>query len=411
MRSLRMLLLALAAVALVAAPASAATFTVAGTADGKGACVGPTCPTLRAAVSAANANPGADEIDLGSGTFRIELGSETAEDSNASGDLDVTDDLTIKGIGADSTTILGALPAGDGERDIHVPGNANLTLSGMTISGGRGGENEVYNFGGGIYSAGTGTLTLEHVVVSKNSSLGKASWGDGGGVTKLAGRLVVSDSALLHNTACCGGYGGAIYLGGETTTAELTNVTLAANEATTEGGGLESDSKGPITLAFVTMMGNEAGYQGGGIGHAGGVHMRDTIIDGNVAPILPEHIAPIGANCFEGPVSEGGNVADPACGLSHASDAPVFDPMVGPLEGSPIPALEPLAGSPALDRAVGACPPEDARGVPRPQGSACDAGAAERPVVVSGGGGSVSGGSSGAGAPRRCRRPRRSEHR
>jgi hypothetical protein len=140
-------------------------------------------------------------------------------------------------------------------------------------------------------------------------------------------------------------------------------------------------------------MGNEAESEGGGLGNAADVHIRDTIIDGNVAPK--------GANCKEGPTSEGGNVADSACGLSFVSDAPVFDPMVGPLEGTPIPALEPLAGSPALDRAVGACPPEDARGIPRPQGAGCDSGAAERPVPVpvvsppakgSGGGGNAGGG-------------------
>ncbi len=361
--------------------AGAETFTVASTSDGKGACVGPVCPTLRAAISAANLNPGADEIDLQAGTFRIELGSATTEDNNASGDLDVTDDLTINGAGANATTILGALPAGQGERDIHVPGKANLTLTGLTVSGGRGSENEAFSLGGGIYSPGPGTLTLERVVVSNNVAVGgKASFADGGGIAKTAGRLVVHDSAIVDNKAEPPGYGGAVYFEGEHTTADLTNVTIAANSVSQQGGGLESNAIGPLMLAFVTVMGNEAGVQGGGIGNAEGMQMRNTIIDGNATPVLPEHVTPIGANCFEGPVSEGGNVADPACGLSHVSDAPVFDPVVGPLEGSPIPVLEPLPGSPALDRAVGPCPSTDARGVPRPQGAACDSGAAERPV-------------------------------
>src|SRR5262249_4817985 len=47
---------------------------------------------------------------------------------------------------------------------------------------------------------------------------------------------------------------------------------------------------------------------------------------------------------------------------------------------SPIPYLEPLAGSPALDRALAPCPATDVRGVARPQGGACDSGAVERVV-------------------------------
>jgi hypothetical protein len=378
--------IALGGIALLAAcapAASATTYTVSGGADGTGACPGAVCPTLRAAVSAANANPGPDQIDLQPGTYGIELGSGTPEDLNATGDLDVRDDLTIKGAGAGASTILGALPSGQGESDINVPGNANLTLAGVTVSGGRAGENYVSSLGGGVYAAGTGTLALEGVVVSDNVAAGgKASFADGGGIAKQGGRLVVRNSTLMANRAEAPGYGGAIYIEGAATSAELTNVTIAGNTAYWEGGGLESSAQGPVDLAFVTITGNQAEHQGGGIGEAGGVHIRDTIVDGNSAPLLPEHSKPEGLNCQEAPVSEGGNVADPACGLSQVSDAPVFDPLLAPLGGAPVPVLEPLAGSPALDRAVGACPAQDARGVARPQGGACDSGAAERPVAA-----------------------------
>ena len=47
-----------------------------------------------------------------------------------------------------------------------------------------------------------------------------------------------------------------------------------------------------------------------------------------------------------------------------------------------MPVLEPLSGSPALDRGVGPCPATDARGVARPQGPGCDAGSAELPVAA-----------------------------
>ncbi|HTA06682.1 MAG TPA: choice-of-anchor Q domain-containing protein, partial [Solirubrobacteraceae bacterium] len=87
----------------------------------------------------------------------------------------------------------------------------------------------------------------------------------------------------------------------------------------------------------------------------------------------------------------------PSCGFTQASDVTTANPMLGSLEGSPIPYLEPLAGSPALDRALAPCPVTDVRGVARPQGGACDSGAVERvvpppttttvlPLIVPGGG-------------------------
>ncbi len=62
--------------------------------------------------------------------------------------------------------------------------------------------------------------------------------------------------------------------------------------------------------------------------------------------------------------------------------AAVGDPLLGPLEdhGGPVPTLAPGAGSAAIDLVpAGACGAgaDDARGVARPQGLACDAGAYE----------------------------------
>ena len=250
-----------------------------------------------------------------------------------------------------------------------------MTLADLTVSGGRGGENEPYNFGGGIDSEGGGALTLERVVVSSNFSHGAASWGDGGGLSKLQGRLVIRDSALLSNSACCFGYGGALYLAGESTSAELVNVTIAGNESSGEGGGIEDEAGGTVTLAFVTIVGNLAGQSGGGIGLAAHMHIRDSIVVGNSAEMFA-----VFAGCFGKPTSEGGNLAAESCGLAAPSDAITFDAGLAPLSGSPVPVMEPLPGSPAIDRAVGPCPPTDARGVPRPQGPGCDTGAAERVV-------------------------------
>src|SRR5260370_11636643 len=60
--------------------------------------------SLRQAVIAANAHPGADTIVLPAATYKLTLAG-AGEDLAATGDLDITGDLKIKGAGADSTII------------------------------------------------------------------------------------------------------------------------------------------------------------------------------------------------------------------------------------------------------------------------------------------------------------------
>src|ERR671914_2500212 len=93
--------------------ASPAQFTVNSTADavdssvGDGACrtVAGTC-TLRAAIQEANALPGADEIQLPAGTYELGIAARNQNDVTT-GDLDITDSLTIEGAGAGSTIVDG----------------------------------------------------------------------------------------------------------------------------------------------------------------------------------------------------------------------------------------------------------------------------------------------------------------
>jgi uncharacterized repeat protein (TIGR01451 family) len=103
------------------------------------------------------------------------------------------------------------------------------------------------------------------------------------------------------------------------------------------------------------------------------VQLTSSILSGNA-----------GGNCFAATVlnSGGRNVAtDSTCaGLTAPGDTTVADVKLGPLaaNGGPTQTRALLAGSPALD--AGSCDasvPTDQRGVARPQGIACDAGAFE----------------------------------
>ena len=106
--------------------------------------------SLRAAVAAANANPGADTIDFATtGTIAL-----------TSGQLDITDSLTINGPGAGALTVSG----NDVSRVFGIAGDPTVVIADLTVANGWTSGSP----GGGISMAG-GTLTLDHVTVSGNS--------------------------------------------------------------------------------------------------------------------------------------------------------------------------------------------------------------------------------------------------
>jgi large repetitive protein len=76
--------------------------------DGRCATAAGMC-TLRAAVAESNALPGADTIQLPPGTYEIGIPPLNQNDITT-GDLDITDSLTITGAGASATIIDGGLP-------------------------------------------------------------------------------------------------------------------------------------------------------------------------------------------------------------------------------------------------------------------------------------------------------------
>src|SRR3954471_8962897 len=133
------LAMAAAGVVGIGAPAGAAApFTVDASADSVDATVGDgVCATasgtcsLRAAVQEANATLGPDVIMLPAGTYLLTL---TGSGDASAGDLDITDDLTVTGITADTTTIDASALS---DRVVDVPGgDVTLTISGVTLAHG-----------------------------------------------------------------------------------------------------------------------------------------------------------------------------------------------------------------------------------------------------------------------------------
>jgi hypothetical protein len=87
---------------------------------------------------------------------------------------------------------------------------------------------------------------------------------------------------------------------------------------------------------------------------------------------------PSGNNCSDALSATYSYSDDNSCGLGAEHEN--IDLKLGPLllNGGPTRTHNLLPGSPAIDTGTGdGCPETDQRGVPRPQGEACDVGAVE----------------------------------
>src|SRR2546427_6833605 len=178
----------------LASPGLAATFTVDTTADvvdslaGDGICATATgACSLRAAVQESRALPGGDTIILPSGRYVLTIAG-AGNNSATSGDLDISEELTILGAGARTTII-------DGNRldrvfDVRNP--VPVVISGVTI---RNGAAPGLGDGGGIATV-NGPLTLTDVAFVGNSA-GRNGGGDffSGGSPALARRFPVRQPA------------------------------------------------------------------------------------------------------------------------------------------------------------------------------------------------------------------------
>jgi hypothetical protein len=154
--------------------------------------------SLRAAVVAANANSGADAIDFAvTGTIPL-----------TSGQLDITDSLTINGPGASALTV-----SGEGNsRVFAIASDPTVLIANLTVANGWTSDSP----GGGISMTG-GSLTLDHVTVTGNYAVdgqggvgGYYLEGAGGGLYVAGGTLTLDQSTVSGNYAV-GGPGGVVY--------------------------------------------------------------------------------------------------------------------------------------------------------------------------------------------------------
>ena len=258
-----LLVLFIAAFNLLQTRADAATFTVTKTADtNDGSCDAADC-SLREAIVAANTNADTDTVSLPAGTYTLSIPGKV-EEAAATGDLDITKDLTITGDGAATTIIDGN--AIDRVFDIKL--SARAVLNGVTIKNGNPGANS----GGGIHTGGSATLTMNNCIISGNKTSA-----DGGGIYN-EGPLIITNSIIDLNSSSA--RGGGIK---NDDTVTLTNVTISNNSSTSAGGGV--DTGADLVFTNVTINGNSARLEGGGINLNGGTGatLTNVTITGNTS--------------------------------------------------------------------------------------------------------------------------------
>ncbi|WP_316756034.1 choice-of-anchor Q domain-containing protein [Streptomyces herbicida] len=348
--------------------------------------------SLRAAVMEANARPGST-IVLPAGRYRLTIPPNPlfllgSHPDPKTGDLNINEPTTIRGAGTRATVI-------DADRiDRVFRMRADTELSDLTITGGAAKQHEVPitdTGGGGIANAGN--MTLRRVAVTGNTA------GYGGGIFNIPdSHLDLVDSTVSGNTA---GEAGGVRFDDSGT---VVNSTIADNRVTDPGdrpgslggygGGVDIRGLGTVTILNSTVTGNSS-PRGGGINIApayldslpspipdvidlplGRLVLRNSIVAGNTGGGTPGDCE----KAFAVIESLGHNIdGDGSCHLTAGGDLPSRTALLGPLadNGGPTDTHALLPGSPALDAAA-LCPATDQRGVPRPQGAACDIGAYER---------------------------------
>ena len=256
--------------------------------------------SLRAAVMESNALAGDDTILLIPGTYTLTIAGRD-EDEAISGDLDISDSLTIIGAGTDQTFI----DAAELDRVFHVLPGARLNLKNLTIRGGNALE------GGGVLNQGF--VTLENVVIRDNTAdLGAGLLNDlvttalAANITSSATTLMVADGSVfpargvfdirigaeeIRVTAVSGNtYSVTRGVNGTTAIAhtasntvtlvqsmELTDTLVLNNAARIQGGGLFNRNE--LTITRTTFSANSANSKGGGLYNESSIAVATNIID------------------------------------------------------------------------------------------------------------------------------------
>jgi hypothetical protein len=312
------------------------------------------------------------------------------------GELAIDKNLTIQGPGANLLSVSGGNTALHVFKIGSVTPAVNVTLSGMTISGGNanGGGND--DDGGGVLYDGAGAVTVTSSTISGNTAghgggisveggtaaitnstiSGNTATSIAGGILNMQSTVTITNSTISGNTATISG-GGVLVEGG---TATITNSTISGNSSSSfgspsfgAGGGILNVDNGSVTITNCTISGNMAlgtgvnclGCGGGGLSTFGTTTVLNTVIAGNSTTTAGPDVGVFGNGVL---ISQGHNLigkSDGSSGFTNGVNGDQLGSIAMPLDpkleldqmgnpflkanGGPTKTIALLSGSPAID--------------------------------------------------------------
>lgn len=237
--------------------------------------------SLREAIDQANSHPGMDRIVLPASTQMQLTRSGANEDNNASGDLDILDEVELVGAGPTQTV----LTQTTADRLFDAFTNATwsprqLTLRNLRLQGGHG-----VALGGAIRS--NSNLVIENAVLTGNraDSKGGAIYQNGSTDTYLVGpkghaefRDVVFDNNQAFDPNGGESWGGAVYIRSSGIDLDglpsklIEHSTFTGNSATLGGGALALDGTAGFNQTRISISDSQfQNNQVTGSGHGGAI--------------------------------------------------------------------------------------------------------------------------------------------
>jgi len=316
----------------------------------------------------------------------------------ATGELLITDSVTITGPGALLATVDGNNASrvfmlnGPGTLDVTISGltvtkgfavlgrgagifslGENITVQDCVITGNSGGtgtgisvtspgslnlvnsqvtKNTSSNYGGGIHTFGGASATITASTISGNTAAFV------GGALMLTGQFSMLDSAVFDNSSGAGGGGLWIQGLGPVT---IVNSTISGNTAGADAGGIQLGSAveiefdGALTIRNSTITNNKANAGvGGGIGQFSGIgtiSIESTIVAVNAASAGGPDISTPGTvnakTSLIGTISGINTLSADAFTTANVGKAPLLGPLAN--NGGPTLTHALMPGSPAID--------------------------------------------------------------
>ena len=208
-----------------------------------------------------------------------------------SGEIVIDKNLTIKKADGAASAVLDANKDTDGKpkhRIFKVEGGKTLTLTNLTLKGGKPDGLDEEGGGGGILVKGS-TLNMTDCAVTGNTAQ------DGGGIfakkdgstasaVTISGGFIGSDGTGTDANKSTGyGGGGGIYIDEDCSLTMKENVKIIGNQTGASGGGIYTGANCALTMDRCTVTSNTAGNEGGGIYAQGTLTLTRCTVSDNTA--------------------------------------------------------------------------------------------------------------------------------